>query len=188
MDDRIFHAVQGFTGRYEVLDASFALVAEYMPHAMVALLVGLWFWPGERFKGDKWRWACLSAVGAALLSLGANQLLIRLWERPRPFEDHPALSLLPRSPDPSFPSDHATFGFAIAITLLLVHRRLGLGALGCAVWLALARVYVGEHYVGDVLAGAFVGSCVAVVTYQLCPIVFPRLAPLVRVARRWRLA
>lgn len=43
----------------------------------------------------------------------------------------------------------------------LAHRRLGVLAIVLAVSLAAARVYVGTHYPGDVLAGLALGAAVA---------------------------
>ena len=50
--------------------------------------------------------------------------------------------------DFSFPSDHATVAGAVAGGLGIVDRRLGRIAVGLAVLMAAARVYVGAHYPG----------------------------------------
>jgi membrane-associated phospholipid phosphatase len=96
--------------------------------------------------------------------------------------------LLAPSHDPSFPSDHASFGFAVAVALVCVNRRIGMAALLIAAFLAFSRVYTGEHYPGDVVVGALVGGLVAFAAVQLRPVIFPRLAPLLRVGRRLHLA
>lgn len=188
MDDRLFHGIRGFNGQYGGMDDAFGIIAIYSPFAFVAVLLGIWFWPRDRAGRENRQWACMAAVGAAVLSLGINQLIIQVWQRPRPFAAHPAIALLPRSPDPSFPSDHATFGFAVAVAIVLAKRRIGLLALALATALALARVYVGEHYLGDVIAGALIGSIAAILVYRMRPLVLPRLDPILRLARRMRLA
>jgi undecaprenyl-diphosphatase len=71
-----------------------------------------------------------------------------------------------RSADSSFPSDHATAAFAIAVALLLRHRKAGWLALGMAVVLSVARVAVGTHYPSDVVAGAAVGTLAALVLWH----------------------
>jgi len=102
----------------------------------------------------------LLASGAAL---AANLLISRAWTRPRPFTSHPGAVhvLLAHPPDGSFPSDHAAAAFAIAVCLFMVHRRAGIGALVFAAVLVYARVYVGNHYPGDVVVGALVGLAAA---------------------------
>ena len=62
-----------------------------------------------------------------------------------------------RSHDPSFPSDHATGGFALAFGIWLYDRTIGTVLLVIAAVLSFSRVYVGTHYPGDVVAGALIG-------------------------------
>jgi len=83
------------------------------------------------------------------VALGLNQVIIHLWDRP----DRSRCTLRPASPtssDPSFPSDHATFGFAIAMTSSSAPDG---SACRPSSWRppSLLRVYTGEHYVSDVV-------------------------------------
>ena len=90
-----------------------------------------------------------------------------LWDRPRPYEAHPgdAHLLLAPSPDPSFPSDHASAAYAIAIAILLRHRKAGILALILATLVAVSRVALGTHYPTDVLGGAALGALAALVLW-----------------------
>ena len=58
-------------------------------------------------------------------ALAAAQVISHLLERPRPYLAHPDASflLVPVSHDWSFPSDHATAAFAIAVAIFLRHRK-----------------------------------------------------------------
>ncbi|MGW5558459.1 phosphatase PAP2 family protein [Micromonospora sp. NPDC003944] len=73
----------------------------------------------------------------------------------------------PASGDWSFPSNHATVAGALAVTTLLLSRRLGLVALPLAALGAFSRVFVGVHYPHDVVAGVLFGALVAVVATPL---------------------
>ena len=110
--------------------------------------------------------ATLAAAGWAglstLVAVGLNQPLVHAFGRARPYAALRHVSLLGTpSVDGSFPSDHATLAGAALVGLLLVDRRLGLAATAAGLLLAVARVYVGAHYPGDVLAGLVVGGGVA---------------------------
>jgi undecaprenyl-diphosphatase len=95
-------------------------------------------------------------------------VISHLWVRERPFEAHPAQTLLltPPSHEASFPSDHAVAAFAIAFSVALVGgRRMGAFFLAAASIIAITRVFVGLHYPGDVAGGALVGLAAALVVY-----------------------
>lgn len=76
-----------------------------------------------------------------------------LHSEARPFTTHPGVhEVIKHAPGQSFPSDHATAAFAIALAaLVFISRRWGLALLIVASLIAFARVYVGVHYPGDVL-------------------------------------
>src|SRR5689334_4602219 len=105
------------------------------------------------------RRVALSALISSGIGLAIGQLLVHLWDRPRPFmvgsDTH---ALVAHSADSSFPSDHSIVAFAIATSLLFWNRRVGMAALALAALLCIARVSVGVHYPTDVLTGATVGA------------------------------
>jgi undecaprenyl-diphosphatase len=58
----------------------------------------------------------------------------------------------------SFPSDNATYLFAIAASLFVVSRFAGLGFGLFSALICLGRIYFGIHYPSDILAGALLGA------------------------------
>jgi undecaprenyl-diphosphatase len=119
------------------------------------------------------------AAAAAIVALGVGQLIGRAVDRARPYQAMSGVHVLvDRTSDFSFPSDHATAVGAVAVGLLLAgRRRWGVVAAIGAIAMAVARVYVGVHYPGDVLVGLALGGVVAAVGGLLV------LPPLVRLAR-----
>lgn len=109
-----------------------------------------------------------SLGGASLLS---NSLIKPLVGRSRPPADllHPHRQL-PRMPwTSSFPSGHSASAAAFAVGAALERPRTAivLGPLAAAV--AYSRVYVGVHYRTDVVAGAALGTGVALAGHFLWP-------------------
>jgi undecaprenyl-diphosphatase len=128
----------------------------------IALLAAVFLARGK-WRSINGRHGVVAAGFSLAVGLGIAQIAAHIWERPRPYIAHPhdAHLFIAASHDPSFPSDHATAAFAIAVALLLRHRKVGIVALVMAVTLCVARVAAGTHYPGDVLAGALLGSAVA---------------------------
>lgn len=119
----------------------------------------------------------LGGVGT-LIGLGVNLLIAHTARELRPYDTLPhVLVLVARANDFSFPSDHSVVagGLTAAVTFaaLLANRtesdaasltrsltRLAVlgGVLG--VFLCFARVYVGAHYPGDVIAGYVISAAI----------------------------
>ena len=186
VDGALYTAINGLAGHVDSLDDFFAFISSWGQYLMLVPLVIIWFWPGR--PRARRQWGVITAVLAVLLALGTNQLISHLWARPRPFTAHAHVLLLAASTDPSFPSDHAAGAFAIAVALLLVWRRAGWLAIAFAALLGFSRVYTGEHYVSDVLAGVVIGTLAALLAFNARPILTPLLEPPLRVARKLHLA
>ena len=110
------------------------------------------------------RWA---AVAAWWLAIAASEPLIgilkALYNRPRPPEALVETSLA------SFPSGHAVVGAVLAISLVIafVHagpqrRNLEIVAGVFALFMAGSRVYLGAHWLTDVIAGVALGAGCAI--------------------------
>ena len=105
-------------------------------------------------------------TGAILLvGLPISHFMMRflkgLFIEPRPFTVLERVHLLVKEFDKShsFPSGHATLAFMAAVIIASYFKR-GYWFLLIAIAVCFSRVYVGVHYVSDVVAGAVLGSII----------------------------
>lgn len=136
---------------------------------------------------------------ATLLALAANFTIAALWYHPRPFELGIGHQLIAHAPETSFPSDHATILFAVALSLLAFTqaRFWAWLAVAGALGVAWARVWLGIHWPFDMIGSAAVASVAiwiaawtrkALVATRLTHVTLianDRILDLLRVPERW---
>ena len=154
MNRAAFRFLNGIAGQFGVLDAVIKFFASDAILISFAVLTLLCF---RRLRRRDL--GVLVQVGAALLlSFLLGLAAASLVSEQRPFTGLRHVHLLiAHKPGQSFPSDHATASFAIALAVLVwLSLRWGLALLGLAALIALARVASGVHYPGDVLGSLLI--------------------------------
>ena len=130
---------------------------------LFAGLVYLWVIDG-RVKRE----VALHAFLSALIAWGAAELLKSLFPIPRPFvTDHfPPLTLtIPI--DSSFPSGHTAASFALATSVWLHNKKLGLYFIIIALTIGVSRVLANVHWPLDIIGGTVIGIIVSWVVEKL---------------------
>jgi undecaprenyl-diphosphatase len=185
LDYDLFRAINGLAGRSRIVDAIMVGGAKFLPVVFALALVGLWL----TWRPTNQRAAFLAGI-SALVALGIGQLIGMALPRPRPYLSHQVNLLISRTMDTSFPSDHATLGFAVAVLVWRFNRRAGTALLLIALLLAFTRVFVGAHYPSDVLGGAVLGTLtsMAIATISNASPLRNWLDALFALLVRWRLA
>jgi undecaprenyl-diphosphatase len=166
IDDSTTAWVNGLSGRSSALDLSMVALTTYGAFAIVAAVAIRWWWTGA---ADKMRERYLAVVSGASVTLGLalNQVVLLGVHRARPYDAGVSHLIVAASKDPSFPSDHATLAFAVAFALLGAGARRGWAFLIAAALLSFSRIYVGTHYLSDIMGGALTGAVAAIVCLAL---------------------
>src|SRR6185437_14477545 len=161
LDVSIFRALNHLCGSSPVLDR-IVVHLEVLKGSLFMGIVGvLWYWPDK--KMTRRREIILTIILAVAVSLVLNRIVSMLM----PYRDRPMYSVGANAPSfpwhadlehwSSFPSDNATYLFAIAAGFWLISNRWGFVFGVFAACATLARVYLGIHYPGDILVGALIG-------------------------------
>ncbi|MBR8234986.1 phosphatase PAP2 family protein [Burkholderia sp. AU42008] len=129
--------------------------ADWLVYALPAMLLLTWAFGARPAR----RQAIEAGVGVCV-ALGVAQALGHVWFSPRPFTAGVGTQLIPHAPDSSFPSDHMTFAWSMAVGLLLggTTRVTGFVTAAMAVAIAWGRVYAGVHWPFDMAGGVLVGT------------------------------
>src|SRR5665213_2086036 len=155
MDNAITQWINSAAGQNPLLDTIMILVTRYGVPLLVLLVVLQWWSVRDRLHV---RHTCIAAGLSLMTGLGLNQAILLFVHRVRPYDAGVSHLIVSRSGDWSFPSDHATATFAIATAFLIGWPKgRGIAFLAGAFLVCASRIYVGTHYVTDVLGGTMTG-------------------------------
>jgi len=140
----------------------FERLSDWWMHSVLIVAIGL----GADLSRRRVPVATALAVGAYFAADALCIELKKAFERLRPpLVDHAVHPLVPVPHDYSMPSGHATTAFAAAVAVGLVHRPLLTPLLVLAALIGFSRVWLGVHFLTDVVAGAAIGSAVSLILW-----------------------
>lgn len=101
----------------------------------------------------------LQTILITAIAMLGSYVIRSTWPHPRPFVVGIGNTLAFHEATPSFPSLHATFLFALGLSLLLNKRSLVIAVtiLVFALSTAWSRIYIGVHFPEDMMAAFIVG-------------------------------
>lgn len=135
-------------------------------HFLVGLvLLAIAWWRGN----DKWKRIFLAML-IALSIAGVTGRVIKISTgraRPSVKAEHVWNGLEWGSKYHSFPSGHVDASIGFFGVLLLAKRRIGLACLPVPLLIAFSRLYLGAHYLSDVVCAAILGIICALVVWKI---------------------
>lgn len=171
---KVFYFINSGAGYYTWLDTFVIFLTTYLVQ-IVFVVVGVYFFiwlPFVITKASVRRLHLLAQAAEMAIALCTTWIVVKVIKfvvaHPRPFETLLDSNLLVviKGGD-SFPSGHSALSFALATTIYLHHKRLGILLFGFAILVAYSRMYVGVHYPLDVFAGMLLGMLIPYAFHRL---------------------
>ena len=168
MNNAIFYFFYNFSHQSAFLDNVIIFFAVYFPYVVI-FSAGIYLFirhevlpgkfPIQEFK-KKWR-EILSAFFSGSLAWIIAKVLKLLINTPRPFDAFIQVQSLVLETGYAFPSGHATFFMALAVSIFFYHKKAGYFFMFFALLISIARIAAGLHFPADILGGFILGALVA---------------------------
>lgn len=159
-----FLFINQFAGNNNLIDQILISLAQATPYIFIVILALLWF-SGNLAKMT----SSFQAGLTVLLGMLTSYSISLFYYHSRPFVQGLGTQLVEHAPDASFPSDHTTFIFCIAIMLLFNKSTRSLAYVLSAISLisGVSRVYVGVHFPLDIIGAILVAIVSSIVVFSL---------------------
>ena len=150
----LFSLINDMANQSIVLDALMIVISKVVPYIYIFILAGLYM-QGFRTRNFKLRGESFATGVLFLICLLGSFILGSMFYENRPFVDHTVVLIVNHAADASFPSDHAVGTMALACGILYYRWNVGTWMVYGSILVGISRVFVGNHYPGDIL-GAFI--------------------------------
>lgn len=152
LDRNLFSRINGFAGKWKFLDVMGIMFAEGIVYLIGSgLIISILTIENTSIRLR----LIIEAILAGLLARFGFVSLIRMLDfRYRPFWYQNVTQLVPHNPyEASFPSGHAAVMGAIVVLMFFIDKKLAVIFAVLAVISGVARVFVGVHFIFDIIAG-----------------------------------
>ena len=151
MDTSLFYFFNGLAIKFPALDFLFAFLANNFGLVVIVALGYFLLIHKEKKRGTQELVMMLAVAG---LAWTVGHFLKDIFNTARPFVSlSDAIKLIPHEADGAFPSGHAVFFFALALSVYIVDRQFGQWLIFAATIIGVARVMAGVHWPLDILGG-----------------------------------
>jgi len=170
MNNLLFLNLHSVSNQSAFLDALIIFFAKTFPYLIIVFTILFLLFHHEVFQDQKplkaflikWKEIIFSFIVGLSAWLFAY-LFKYLFSTLRPYDQIENVQNLFIANGHAFPSGHATFFMALAISIYFRHKKIGLFLILSAILIGISRIMAGVHYPTDILAGFVLGVLIAIV-------------------------
>jgi undecaprenyl-diphosphatase len=168
MNNQIFFFFYSLAHQSKILDGVIVFFAVYFPY-IVVILAGLFLlFHHEVLKAEEpfrvfmeKKREILMVFFSGCLAWILAYILKYLFHTPRPFDILPQVHSLISESGYAFPSGHATFFMALAMSIFFLHKKAGYWFMFFVLLIGIARITAGAHFPIDILGGFVLGAAIS---------------------------
>lgn len=176
MNEKIFHYFNNLLGQSVLFDKVILFLSNDFGYFLIAFsFIFLIFFNDSKKVYENIGLRNRQKIKEIIILIGSTMLawifvlvVKKLFNNPRPFILHPDIqTLFIYGGEDSFPSGHAAFYGALAVSIFAYHRKAGVVFAVGAFLIGLSRVIAGVHFPFDVVMGFVFGGSVSVLVYYI---------------------
>lgn len=166
MNNDIFFFFNNLAHQSATFDRVVVFTAETLPYVVI-VLAGLFL----LFYRKSWRELFLVFASSGVAYVFSKILKILIHTN-RPFVEFSNVQALFPETGFAFPSVHATFFVTLAVSIFLLHKKVGYVFMLLALLIGLARIVAGVHFPIDILGGFILGAGISCLVAYLAKNVY----------------
>ncbi|MBI3627745.1 MAG: phosphatase PAP2 family protein [Candidatus Sungbacteria bacterium] len=152
-----FHSLAGVNRLLDFLIVFIGSTLPYLVAAAVLILPFILIDIDGKQRLSKMGVIFYAFFSGVIARFGITEIIRFVYYRPRPFMALHFNPLIPHETSGSFPSGHAVFFFALAMSIWFYNKKFGWYLFGLTAIICLARVSAGVHWPSDIAGGAIIG-------------------------------
>jgi undecaprenyl-diphosphatase len=165
MNEYLFRLINELGKEYTLFNPIVVFIAEYM---VIFLAIAVFtFWFTRLYKN---RIMVICGIFTFVTAEVFGKIAGKIHSNHQPFAELSNVNqLIEKAVDNSFPSDHTILFFSFCVTFCLYRGARGFFWVLLAFLVGLSRIWVGVHYPADIMAGAIISICTAIIVIRVVP-------------------
>ncbi|MDM5331705.1 undecaprenyl-diphosphatase [Neobacillus sp. CF12] len=165
MNEYLFRLINDLGKEYTLFNPIVVFIAEYMVIILAIAVFTFWL-----TRVNKNRIMVICGIFTFVIAEIFGKIAGKIHSNHQPFAELSNVNqLIEKAVDNSFPSDHTILFFSFCVTFCLYRGARGFFWVLLAFLVGVSRIWVGVHYPADIMAGAIISICTAIIVIRVVP-------------------